>query len=144
MQMHHLAPAIIAAWALCIGGCQNESAPVVAPKATSTAGTVATDVPEPAAVTSGPLSVAPGRLEACETGAVVAVKWDVRTDHPAVTETEVWTGPSTEKLTLFAASAASGESKTGPWAGPGSIFALRDRANGNELARVVVDGPTCN
>lgn len=144
MQINRLASAILATCVVCLAACQRDSAQAPADQA-APAEMARAVAPEPVkAVTSGPLSVAPGRLESCDIGAVVTVKWDVRTEHPGVTETEVWTGPTTEKLTLFAASTAIGEARTGPWAGPGSIFVLRDRANNNELARVSVDGPACN
>ncbi|MEO6138029.1 MAG: hypothetical protein ABIP11_05085 [Luteimonas sp.] len=91
---------------------------------------------------TGPVSIDPATLSSC-TGAIVTVRWDIRAAHPDVKEIEVWTGSATHPLTLFAAGAPSGEAKTGQWAGPGSIFAIKDKASGQELARATAQGPAC-
>lgn len=97
-----------------------------------------------AAAGQDPIILMPASLSSCDVGAVVVVTWDIRTKHPDVTETEVWTNVGTGDLTLFAASGPSGEATTGPWAGPGSVFAIKNRTTGEELARAAVQGPDCN
>lgn len=125
---------------LALVGCQ-QSAPETA---TQTERAPTTDQPaESAPVAQGPITLEPANLASCDIGAELSVKWDVRVAHPEVTETEIWTGSATPELTLFAASGPYGEAKTGAWASPGSIFAVRDRATGKELARAVVQGPSC-
>jgi hypothetical protein len=137
----HCARSIAAATLLMIGlsACQ--------PSDTDASKTPASPASAPAVTAAsaptGPVTIEPASLASCEKGEVVTVRWDIRKDHPDVKEIEVWTGSATHPLTLFAASGIAGEAKTGPWAGPGSIFAVKDRATGQELARATVQGPAC-
>jgi hypothetical protein len=137
----HCARSIAAATLLMIGlsACQ--------PSDTDASKTAASPAPAPAGAAApaptGPVTLDPASFSSCQTGAVVTVRWDIRKEHPKVKEIEVWTGSTSHPLTLFAASAPAGEAKTGAWAGPGSIFAVKDRATGQELARATVQGPAC-
>jgi hypothetical protein len=137
----HCARSIAAATLLMMGlsACQ--------PSDTDTSKNAASPASAPSVATApaptGPVTIEPASLTSCETGAVVTVRWDIRKEHPDVKDIEVWTGSATHPLTLFTASGTAGEAKTGPWAGPGSIFAVKDRATGQELARATVQGPAC-
>ena len=122
-----------------ITACQPSGTDASKQDAAATSSPTATAAP----AAKGPVSIDPASLASCETPAVVTVRWDIRADHPDVKEIEVWTGSVTHPLTLFAASGAAGEAKTGPWAGPGSIFAVKDKATGKELGRATIEGPAC-
>ena len=123
-----------------ITACQPSSTDPSKPEAAANTTPTATAAP---AAAKGPVSIDPASLASCETPAVVTVRWDIRAGHPDVKEIEVWTGSATHPLTLFAASGTAGEAKTGPWAGPGSIFAVKDKATGKELGRATIEGPAC-
>jgi hypothetical protein len=137
----HCARSIAAATLLMIGlsACQPSDTDASKTAASPAPAHTVAAAPAPA----GPMTIDPASLSSCTTGAIVTVRWDIRAAHPGVKEIEVWTGSVTHPLTLFAAGAPSGEAKTGLWAGPGSIFAVKDRATGQELARATVQGPTC-
>ena len=141
MQKHRLVLGPLAFLVLVLAGCE-QPAPQTAPTPAQGEDQAPLKA-EAKPVMAGPISIEPDSLASCDVGAEVTVHWDVSAEHPQVTETEVWTGSATRELTLFAASGPSGEAKTGPWTGPGSIFAVKDRATGEELARVVVNGPRC-
>lgn len=117
--------------------CSQEGANTAAPASTpSSAATASESKP------SGPAYVVPGELTGCTQGKVVTLKWDFRSIHPEVTEVEILTGtPATE--TLFAAGGPTGEAPTGPWAYPGTMFVIKNKADGKELSRVVVAGQAC-
>jgi len=122
-----------------LSGCQQgNEAPL--PQAASGMPAVA----EPAAAKpDGAVSIDPAELGSCDVGAVVTVRWDMRATNPAVTDVEIWTG-APGKETIFAAGGYAGEAATGPWAYPGTTFLVRNKADGAELARAVVGGPSCN
>lgn len=122
-----------------LAGCKQPQTPV--PAAGATAPTeVAAAAP---AVPAGPLYLVPAKLDACEPGAVVVVHWDMRKTRPDITDVEIWTGAAGSQ-TLFAAGGYAGEASTvQPWAHPGTTFSVRNKADGVEVATVVVDGPTC-
>ena len=62
---------------------------------------------------------------------------------PDITDVEIWTGVP-GKQTLFAAGGYAGEASTvQPWAHPGTTFSIRNKADGAEVASVVVEGPDC-
>lgn len=103
----------------------------------------ATPTPQDSAPPSGPAYASPARLSSCTQGAVVTLKWDMRAIQPLVTEVEVTTGTAPNE-TLFALGGPVDEAATGAWARPGTSFTIRDKASGQELARVVVDGPDCS
>lgn len=120
--------------ALGLTGCGASQPPAVPADAPATQATEAAP---------GVMSVSPARLETCEPGAVVVVRWNMRPAHPEVSDVEIWTGPEGHQ-TIFAAGGYTGEASTGqPWAHPGTIFSLRNKADGVEVATAVVDGPSC-
>lgn len=93
---------------------------------------------------TGPLYLIPAKLDACEPGAVVVVHWDMRETHPDISNVEIWTGPLGNQ-TLFAAGGNVGEASTmQAWAHPGTIFSVRNKAGGTEVATAAVDGPSCD
>ena len=112
------------------------AAPAAEASATAEAATPASTAVDPT------FSVDPASMTSCDS-VIATVKWDIRTEHPAVSEIEILVGPDSAP-TLFAASGNYGEIKTGPWTAPGETFRLRDKATGLELERLVVTGPACN
>lgn len=92
---------------------------------------------------AGPVSVDPAELTSCVVGSVVTVRWDLRPTHPNVADVEIFTGQP-GKETIFAAGGFAGEAATGPWARPGTTFLVRNKADGTEVAKAVVGGPTCD
>lgn len=88
------------------------------------------------------LALEPASLPTCN-DTEVTVKWDVQTEHPDVTDIEIWVGYGAD-IKLWLHSAVQGESKTGQWTHPGAVFVIKDKANGTELARTVMQGPTCD
>jgi hypothetical protein len=91
---------------------------------------------------SNQIFVEPATLSSCGVGKIVTVKWDVRAEKPAITDVEIFTG-APMKETLFAAGGPTGEAATGPWASPGTVFILKNKADGKNVAHIVVGGPTC-
>ena len=133
----HLAVTLILLAAL--AGCKQPQTPDVAAGASAPAEVAAVSAAAPA----GPVYLVPGKLDACEPGAVVVVHWDMRKTRPDITDVEIWTGAAGSQ-TLFAAGGYAGEASTvQAWAHPGTTFSVRNKADGVEVATVVVDGPTC-
>ena len=123
-----------------LAACKQPQTPDAA---AGTSAPVAVAAENPAA-TAGPLYLVPAKLDACEPGAVVVVHWDMRKTRPDIANVEIWTGAPGSQ-TLFAAGGYAGEASTmQPWARPGTTFSLRDKADGAEVAKAVVGGPTCN
>ena len=124
-----------------VAGCRQEQAAAQSPDAGAKAGASAT--PSTPSPTDGSLYTTPARLDACDRGAVVTVHWDMRRTHPEIADVEIWTGPVGNQ-TLFAAGGYTGEASTvQPWAYPGTVFSLRNKADGKEVVSTVVDGPAC-
>ena len=124
------------------GNDQPDAPPPVASPATSVTTPAATPAATPGAATApADFQVIPAALPACSPPSVVTLKWDMSATHPGVKQVEVWVGPDAQPV-LFTAMGGKDETKTGPWATPGSIFRLRDMA-GKELARVVLGGTAC-
>lgn len=136
MYTHHLM--LIAAVALTVAACQNESAPPVSNQGVGTAATATVD-----AKSSPVISVDPATLKSCD-NVVASVKWDATKGGSTADSTEIWTGPSSSDTKLFAAGGATGEAKTGPWSHPGTHFILKDKKDGKVLGEAVIGGPTCH
>lgn len=101
------------------------AAPASAPSSTATAG--------------NSLRIEPSTLPDC-TPAQVFVSWNAG-ETDAATDVNVRVENTDE---LFAEGGATGRSETGPWVRPGTTFVLEDRHSKEELARAVVDGPSCD
>lgn len=100
----------------------------------------ATPAAAPATGVNGLLQANPG-LATCEPGSDVRFTWDVSA-RPGVTGVEVWVGDG-DQAKLFTAGGVQGGESTGPWVKPGTLFILRDQAGGQELDRLMVQGPNC-
>lgn len=100
-------------------------APASAPSNTATAGNL--------------LRIEPSTLPDC-TPAQVVVSWSAD-ETDAATDVNVRVENTDE---LFAEGGATGRSETGPWVRPGTTFVLEDRRSKKELARAVVEGPSCD
>lgn len=123
-------------------GCNQSKSPADA-SSTETTAVAEAPTPETTPAPVGAVFITPAQLPSCEPGAVVTVHWDLREIHPEVTEVEIWTGPAGNQ-TLFAAGGFAGEASTEqPWARPGTAFSVRNKADGEEVANVVVGGPSC-
>jgi len=96
----------------------------------------------PQAVTSRYLHATPSLLEDCKRGQSVDLKWDLGTDFPGVTGVEIYVGADGQEK-LFSAGGAKGETKTGLWTKPGSIFRLKNKKSGEEIERITIAGPSC-
>lgn len=89
------------------------------------------------------LTFSPSSLTNCEVGSEVLVKWDVKSEHPNVSDVQIFVSTGGSE-TLFAEGTAIGESKTGPWVRPGDpIFIAKDKISHKELGRAFVSGPVC-
>ena len=142
MSMKALASLALIAGFTMLAGCKPAAQDPVADTATSASPAPA----EPAAPATpatpqgvGLLTTEPAELT-CDRPQAISVRWDVAAVEPAVELVEIWTG---QPLSLFASGAVAGEAVTGPWALPGTIFVLRDKATGRDLDRIVVGGPAC-
>lgn len=96
----------------------------------------------PADAGSSTFSVDPASIADCAQRVEATLKWDARVAHPGVANVQIFAGTDASS-TLFAEGGSHGDAKTGPWTGAGSLFSLRDKADGKELARVKVAGPAC-
>lgn len=146
--------ALIPVFLLSLNGCQPEGATpakeqattaptITAPTTTAPTSTTPTTIAskEQPPTTPSLLSLEPASMTNCGPAEVLA-KWDVRPSHPDVTAIEIWVGTATNNK-VWIASTPYGEAKTGPWAGPGSLFVLKNQATGEEISRAVIQGPTC-
>jgi hypothetical protein len=88
------------------------------------------------------LTFDPPLLKDCEVGKEVIVNWNVEIAHPNVTSISIYITDGV-KETLFAQGGAVGNSKTGPWARPGTHFILRDNETKKMLEESTIDGPKC-
>lgn len=124
-----------------LAGCNQSQPPAQAAEGAADATADATA--EAPAAPTGPVYLTPAKLDACEHGAVVVVHWNLHETNPDVSDVEIWTGAPGHQ-TLFAAGGYAGEASTGqPWAYPGTTFSVRNKADGAEVANVVVGGPAC-
>jgi hypothetical protein len=98
----------------------------------------ATAAPQPAATRF--LHVSPARLDHCKRGQEVEVSWDLGSAFPGVTGVEIFVGPEDQQK-LFSAGGAKGQTKTGPWTKPGTIFRLKNKKTGEEIERLTMQGP---
>lgn len=121
-----------------LSACSPESTPHAASSSAPASSTPTIGEKE----ATGPAYVVPSELASCTEGKVVTLKWDFRSTHPDVSDVEILTGAPT-KETLFAAGGPNGEALTGAWAYPGTIFIIKNKADGTELNRVIVSGPSC-
>ena len=127
-----------------VAGCDQSQSPAEGSSPSEAPTGDATAAERPSEPTTGPVTLVPATLDACEPGAVVVVHWDMRETHPDITDVEIWTG-AVGNQTLFAAGGYTGEASTvQPWAHPGTIFSVRNKADGEEVASAVVGGPDCN
>ncbi len=118
------------------------SAPATETPSASAPATPAVELPtEPSG--SVPAVSVPGHLAACDPPSEATVKWSF--DHlPTPPElVDVYVGNNDADLKLFVTGPTRSEAKTGQWVRPGSVFVLRNHAGNEELARVVVQGPSC-
>lgn len=144
MQRNQTGLALTLALTLGLAACQPQDAePAQTPAAATPDASAATQA-EPAAVPAKPglISLEPASMSTCDAAEVVA-KWDVRAKHPDITSIEIWVGSGTENK-VWIASTPFGEATTGPWTAPGAVFILKNQATGDELARTVMQGPTCS
>ena len=88
------------------------------------------------------ISLTPNSLAACTPATAINVKWDLKGSHPDVQTIDIYTGEGASAK-LFAEGGPSGESRTGTWVHPGTVFTLRDKADGKQLDEVRVGGPNC-
>lgn len=84
----------------------------------------------------------PAELQNCDFTKVL-LQWDTSTAEKAVAVVEIYAGNAEGTPGLFASGGAVGQSETGPWVRPGSVFSLRDKATGAELEKLVIGGPVC-
>ena len=128
---------MISVFTLVIGACSKADQDQSTSTPLATAPTSQASAPP-----TGPAYATPARLSSCTQGAVVTLKWDIRAIQPLATEVEVMTGLAPNE-TLFAVGGPADEATTGAWARPGTSFTLRDKASGQELTRVIIEGPDC-
>ena len=136
MNKFHL---ILLPLALCLAACgpapSDETAPVASQP---TAAAAATAVPAPSA--NRFLQVSPAQLDHCKRGQQVEISWDLGSAFPGVTGVEIFVGPEDQQK-LFSAGGAKGQTKTGPWTKPGTIFRLKNKKTGEEIERLTMQGP---
>lgn len=149
MKIRHGFGLLGAVLALSLAACSRETPADSAPGSTTeqppaAEGSAEATAPEPVENRdpTGSAYTVPSTLADCAQGRIVTLKWDFRTSHPNVSDLEVYTG-APGKETLFAAGGNPGEAATGPWAYPGTVFLLKDKASGEELTQVKVLGPDC-
>ena len=74
-------------------------------------------------------------------GRVVNVQWD--SGNPQVS-VEIWVASNVQSpRKLWAVGAATGSAATGPWAGPGSVFEVRQADTQQVLASLTLGGQAC-
>jgi hypothetical protein len=126
-------------------GCDNGSAPQTSP--------VQPDAQAQAAVaaqSAGPHASAKGtdifRAEPesldCRKGNKVTLHWDVR-QRAGIDEIQIFVISPKGNEKLFMTKGRAGSVPTGKWVRVGTQLSLRDKKDGAELARIVVDGSAC-
>lgn len=123
---------------LVLTSCQQESTPAVSVQLKN--GTVSGRTV--AAKSSPAISIDPVTMKSCD-GIVATVHWDASKVGANTDSTEIWVGPSDGDTKLFSAGGATGDTKTGPWAHPGTHFVLKNKQDGKVLGEAVIGGPTC-
>lgn len=98
--------------------------------------------PSITAKSSPSISVEPSTMASCNP-VVATVHWDANQAHVQTDSTEIWAGPSVSQLKLFSAGGAVGETKTGPWARPGTYFVLKNKLDGKVLGDALIGGSEC-
>jgi len=137
MQLNRIA--MMAAAALALAACQQQSAPSAAAQPGSSAAT-----PQAITAKSSPaISVDPASMKNCD-GSVATVKWDASKAGVSTDGTEIWTGASDADAKLFSAGGATGQTQTGPWSRPGTRFVLKNKQDGKVLGDAVIGGPECH
>lgn len=130
--------ALLATTVLALAACQQESSPPIPAQS----GTAA--APQAAAAKSSPaISVDPATVKSCDS-IVATVHWDAGKAGARTDSTEIWVGPSDADTKLFSAGGATGQTKTGPWAGSGIHFLLKNKQDGKVLGEAVIGGPACH
>lgn len=136
MQINRIA--MLAVAVLALAACQQGSAPSAPAQAGS-----GTPAQQTVAAKSGPaISVDPATMKNCDS-IVATVHWDASKAGANTSSTEIWVGPTDTDTKLFSAGGKAGETKTGPWAQPGTHFLLKDKQDGKVLGVAVVGGPSC-
>lgn len=140
-------PIMLALACLALTACNPEGpaapATATAPAAAEAGQPAAAALPtEPSG--SVPAVAVPGAMAACDPAAEAVVKWSF--DHlPTPPKlVDVFVGNNDADLKLFVTGPTRSEAKTGQWVRPGSIFVLRNNEGGEELSRIVIQGPKCN
>lgn len=94
-------------------------------------------------VTKSGLWFSPEALSACETNALVTVRWNVHLP-PGAKGVNVFTVRANGEEAMFARHARpAGAKRTGRWIRSGREFVLRDATAGTELARAAVGTTSC-
>lgn len=138
--------AIVISGAALVAGCskpaeQNSTSATEPRSAEPVAVETAPAAPaEPTKGINGLITASPGAA-GCDTPIEAKIAWNVAS-KPGVQEVEVFVGDGADAK-LFAAGGASGEAATGPWVIAGTTFVVRNKADGTELDRLVIAGPSC-
>jgi hypothetical protein len=82
----------------------------------------------------------PAKVSACTPGAIVRLSWNARTSAPQGVAIFMRQG---DEEKLFAHGGPEGSQETGPWVGPNTVFTLRSRDDGRELAHFTVGSESC-
>lgn len=136
MQLNRFA--MLATAVVVLAACQQESAPPPSAQPSSAA------APQVVAAKSSPaISVDPATVKSCDS-IVATVHWDASKAGASTGSTEIWVGSSDTDTKLFSAGGAAGETKTGPWAGSGAHFLLKNKQDGKVLGEAVIGGPACH
>lgn len=98
---------------------------------------------EPAAKPKGAIWFEPAALSTCGKPEKVVVHWDAR-PFPEVKAVDIMGVKKDGTETLFLAAGRRGERETGAWMRGGSEMILRNKANGDELARTQIESLPCN
>ncbi len=125
---------VILALAACGPAPSDQSTPVTDTQASQSAGAAASG--------NRYLHATPSTLDNCSKGQAIGISWDLGTDFPGVTGVEIVVGPD-DQPKLFSAGGAKGETTTGPWTKPGTIFRLMNKKTREEIERLTIGGPNC-
>lgn len=142
--MNKYLSALLLASLLISTGCKQSEAPAIdSPPTTPPASKEPADTSPTSTRATGVnqlLTATPGAA-GCATGSVAKFHWDARS-NPDIAAVELFVGDDMAAK-LFAAGGPVGDAESGPWVYSGTVFVLRDKANGAELDRVVISGPAC-